>query len=362
MSKTVHWVKRVLVSTIFLALGAIQAVSASSVAEVRTWPELADALTANERSHTGGLVVVLAGDIERLEEDVPLPDITKDLTVRGDGHTVDGKGISPEKDAIFRIKDGNAVFENFKVTGGSGFWGGAFYVMGGTVGLAGMTLSDNVADTGGALMLKNGNVSLLNTEISRNRSDVAGGGISVYGGKISIIDTVIFDNVVRVGGGGGIQSLGGGDIELFGVQVVGNTANWEGGGLSFYSRYGGKITITDCEISQNRSSEYGGGIFVHDKNRSLRLENTKIHGNTAGEGGGGLCAESTSVSAFNSTIVGNRIAEELSAPVPSDYRIVDPVSFESESCVVGVRDGGDTDWPDGKDNVKNADPEKLLVK
>lgn len=111
------------------------------------------------------------------------------------------------------------------------------------------------------------------------------------------------------GFGGGIDSLS--DLTLTGVHVTGNEAT-TGGGVALAANG----TFTNCTFSGNRitnSSGSGGGIrFDGDGERTLRVANSTISGNSTGFAGAGIQNISTSgnsrLEIVNSTITGNTAA------------------------------------------------------
>ena len=66
-------------------------------------------------------------------------------------------------------------------------------------------------------------------------------------------------NTLTVSGGGksGVFTVSEGSAALSGLTISGGMANTFGGGL--YNQ-GGKVTLTDCRVTQNTANEDGGGL------------------------------------------------------------------------------------------------------
>jgi hypothetical protein len=81
--------------------------------------------------------------------------------------------------------------------------------------------------------------------------------------------------------------------------ISGNSAYWEGGGISSY-----QATVSDCVISGNTSEEMAGGVSIGGFSE---LMNCVISGNSAGIEGGGVISYEGIVS--NCMIIGNSAGE-----------------------------------------------------
>lgn len=101
------------------------------------------------------------------------------------------------------------------------------------------------------------------------------------------------------GNGGGIFAAG--PLTLQNTTVSGNRANAAGGGIASQ----GLITLTSSTVDSNVSSGVGGGISLGPASPGATVTNSTVSNNV----GGGIAtvpsAEQVSVTAVNSTIVGN---------------------------------------------------------
>jgi hypothetical protein len=141
---------------------------------------------------------------------------------------------------------------------------------------------------GGALFINGATVVISATVIRENRSGSHGGGVWVEGSVNLLLDnSALVNNSAGLRGGGlaGCCFDPGSSIELLGVQVQGNTAGSDGGGLAVD---GAPIIITASQILSNTSGTSGGGVHATD----LEVVDSEIRGNEAnGTGvvfGGGI--------------------------------------------------------------------------
>ncbi|HEX3130322.1 MAG TPA: choice-of-anchor Q domain-containing protein [Thermoanaerobaculia bacterium] len=135
--------------------------------------------------------------------------------------------------------------------------------------------------------------------------------------------------VIDAGGNERILDVQDTSLELRGVTVrngeVGGP-NWTGEHLGGAIRSRGRLTVTDCVVSDSRA-QYGGGIYAFDlilRNStvtgnvafyggglytigSLEMENATLAGNKADEGGGAkLVASDAGLRILHTTIAGNQ--------------------------------------------------------
>jgi hypothetical protein len=181
--------------------------------------------------------------------------------------------------------------------------------------ISGMTISGgSVTGAGGGLLVNGEDLTLTSVTVSGNTASTGdGGGISLTGtgGKLSVVNSTVSNN--RAIGGSGIQ---GGGINVAGVQdlvvtnstVSGNSADEDGGGIYFFS--GGSLTMTGSTVSGNASNVAstgagGGGMYFWGVNVSI--VNSTISGNNSNNnnGGGMVVLSSSTVTLKNSTLAFN---------------------------------------------------------
>ncbi len=211
---------------------------------------LANAITtANTGANTGGCTGGSSGaDTIDLQTDVSLtvelPQITTDITIEGNGHTIQRDG-------------GASNFHVLHVSGSS----------------ANLTLKQATI-TGGA---------------TSGSSDADGGGIFIDQGSATIIDCNIIGNSANAPGGG-IRSNN--NLTIENSTISGNTSTSWGGGV-FAS--GNSLTVKNSTISGNSATSTGdaGGIYVSQVTLSI-IENSTISGNSDPDNTGGLLIMNTS--------------------------------------------------------------------
>lgn len=144
-------------------------------------------------------------------------------------------------------------------------------------------------------------------------------GLTVTGGSTSVLD-----GGFPAGDGGGILVFEAGEAILRGLNVTGNVATQNGGGISAPPESGARsaVTIVDSTIAGNQvtgglAEALGGGVYVLGK---LSITNSTVFGNSAAttgtgvvQGGGVLLAidpnstEPSEATIVNSTIAGNSV-------------------------------------------------------
>jgi hypothetical protein len=120
---------------------------------------------------------------------------------------------------------------------------------------------------GGATTIQAGGDVLL--EDSTVADTTAGGGVTAYNGRATIVRSTLRDNTGSAGGG-----VGAIHVELDSSTLSGNIANNGGGAWSDQS-----LTITNSTITDNTASNSGGGLFAGLNQISMAY--TTVVGNAA---------------------------------------------------------------------------------
>jgi hypothetical protein len=151
----------------------------------------------------------------------------------------------------------------------------------------------------------NGPIRLEHIEISGANIDGDGAGIFAYGEQLTLGTGTKVVNNNAGGNGGGLCATDGAEIYIEeGVEITQNSAERGGGIYLGYSW--NNLTISGCNISNNKASGFGGGIYVDDSSNTFKIETGRITNNTAGNNGGGLyIAENNESILANVTISGN---------------------------------------------------------
>jgi CSLREA domain-containing protein len=193
----------------------------------------------------------------------------------------------------------------------TGFAGGAIRNAG-RLTLENCIVSGNEAVIGGALNSEGVSVTILSTTISNNVGHFCCGAIrNYYGVKLLMRNSVVEDNTVTTGNGGGVADFYPSSFTAYDSTFSGNVAG-NGGGI-FVT---GRTTLKRCTITGNSASGSGGGLYraddeiYHEAGR-LRITDTTISGNTAdsdasGQGdGGGIYNSVEGLSMARGTLSGN---------------------------------------------------------
>ncbi|HUU63503.1 MAG TPA: right-handed parallel beta-helix repeat-containing protein [Dehalococcoidia bacterium] len=125
-----------------------------------------------------------------------------------------------------------------------------------------------------------------------------GGGLYNNNGKVTITNCTVSEN--DADDSGGIFNLSG-NMTITNCTISGNNAlNW-GGGIFNAS---GNMTITNCTISGNSAATWGGGILNSSGN--MTITNCTVSGNKVDDDGGGIYNTSSgNVTLTNCTVSGN---------------------------------------------------------
>lgn len=230
----------------------------------------------------------------------------------------------------------------------------------------------NRAEEGGALYLGAGDVTIVDTEISSNSADFAGGGIyNLSSGAVTLEGVTIQSNSALTDSGGGIYNsgdgaLGGvailnsslvannapfgggvfntGDLEIESSLLASNTATSLGGGL--HNGADGVATLTNVTVAANSATGQGGGIYnsIAGGSTSIDLINTTVTGNTGSSGGG--VQNSATMTAVNSIFSGNT-GGDLSGGVTQTDNVIggDPALIFAALAANGGGELGDNGGP-----------------
>jgi hypothetical protein len=124
-----------------------------------------------------------------------------------------------------------------------------------------------VKASGGGIYSKDADLALVNTIITNNISsgtnwpDGLGGGVSVWGGSVTLNGGQVISNSATYKGGG--VSVWGGSVTLNEGQIINNIASgptyWDGGGGMWVL---GNATLSRGQIISN-SASHGGGLYVY---------------------------------------------------------------------------------------------------
>lgn len=215
------------------------------------------------------------------------PFINSNITIEGNGHSINRSTTSPNKFRLIAVSGANAALtlNNLTVSGGDLPYGGAgIYVGASTVlNTNNVTITGNNATAGfGGGVLSFGTVSLQNSSLTNNHAADGGGGIagrrlrSLPRPKLMIQDTTISGNSSKTGGGVSLRdNFTSTDLSIIRSSLLENTATEQGGGLR-----ASRFVIEDSNISDNVASS-GGGIFLLEGGGNSSISDSTITGNVA---------------------------------------------------------------------------------
>ncbi len=207
-------------------------------------------------------------------------DVTQSVVIRGTGApgtvTIDGGFI----DRIFHVTSAGATVTI------DGLW---------------MYYGDAGVDVGGGVY-NAGTLTLTNCVVVASRAG-AGGGIE-NAGVLIVVDSLVGGNTVTAGSGGGLENESGATMTLRRSTVVDNEASpYGGGGIANF----GSIEVAESLLTDNRvpSGAGGGGFATATTNPSV-LTNTTISGNTidgSGSAGAGILLVGNAPATLNNVTI-----------------------------------------------------------
>lgn len=223
---------------------------------------LADAITAaNNDAASGNCPAGSGPDTIDMQVDATLasalPAITSEITLEGNGYTIDGNGSLH----VLEVNGGDLTLNHATITGGAADH---------------HTSVSQLYRTGGGIYNYGGTVTINSSTISGN-SAVYGGGIFNYAGATLTINnsTISNNHVTDVDGfgamGGGIYDRA--TITINNSTITGNTAS-DGGGI--YTA--GIVDLNRNIISGNSASSGGDEVWLNDSFGTIIADNHNIIG------------------------------------------------------------------------------------
>ncbi|MFI5838055.1 hypothetical protein ACIA5A_30730, partial [Micromonospora sp. NPDC051300] len=263
---------------------------------------LVDALELANRDHGGTLKLAENCTYELRVEDRAvgggLPEITQDVTIRGNGSTI----ARDAEDAfrIFRVAGGgHLTLDDLTISGGNAAEarlpgrgdgkrgegdGGALLVeRGGKAHLSDVTLTGNNAEHDGGAVANYGRVWLTGSTVVGNHAQGDGGGIVNHG--LLTIEESHVDRNTAAGSGGGVANGGegrrgqGAPVALTALGL-GEHGRRDAGTVEIVGARDGK-DASRSTLDDNRAGKNGGGLF--SSGGYVTVSFTHVTGNTACE-------------------------------------------------------------------------------
>jgi filamentous hemagglutinin family protein len=178
-----------------------------------------------------------------------------------------------------------------------------FSITGGTVTLNGLTIANGnqgADPVGGGGLLNTSNLTLNNSVVENNTSNLGGGGIR-NDGTMVLNNVTVRNNTNLNAFGGGIDNVFGANLTLNNSLVANNSSRSNGGGIDNFNN--ATLVLNNSTVSGNSASLSGGGIYNEASN--ITLNNSTVAGNSASTGGGINNVSGSSFSLRNSIVSGN---------------------------------------------------------
>ena len=244
------------------------------------------------------------GDTIKLDKDYAYDDkfplttgifINKDLTIDGNGHTIDGKSISRIFNINYGSKNDLGIFKANKVTlknivfknGKAKYYGGAILSFG-QITVDGCTFSGNYAPTAGGAINSLGTLTLKNSKFDKNTADGDAGAVfsltihkslefymAYFEGRNATEDSNLLLTIMQA-------VVSPGKDTISNCVFTNNVANGRGGGAVYAYTH---IDIDSCTFDSNKAGEKGGAVFGC---KDLYIENSKFNKNSVSMYGGAV--------------------------------------------------------------------------
>lgn len=311
------WTMSLPVAALLLALAGGSAEAATMTIGVGGCNTIVDAIDAANSGGTvngctgsaGADTIVLSGGTYTYTAvnnssggDNALPLVTTDVTIEGNGATIERDTVAVATFRLFNVSDtGTLSLQESVVQGGLaddsgfGYYGGAIRSSG-VLNLDDVTIQGNSARRGGGIAMTFGaaTATIRNSSIQSNTAAVAGGGLLNRDGSVTIEESTVRGNSTGTEGGG-IHSASG-SLTLDRSTLSGNTSGSQCGVLSNTST----AVIANSTISGNTAAN---GNLCGFNESTTTLVNSTITGNSASSANPGIrLYQSSSVTISNSII------------------------------------------------------------
>ena len=241
--------------------------------------------------------------------------------------TVDGKNIVSETSLIsatgLTLETGTTIKNGINNT----YLSGAIQIkIGGNLKIEGGAVTNNQGIYGGAIHASNNSlITLVNGEITKNKSTNAGGAIYTNGNAL-IVGGEISDNyTIGDNNGGAIAMISPSDADadttiIIEGGIISNNSALQGGAIILYTnsqQYHSILKINDGHISNNQSELAGGGIYIHTESEII-VSNGIISNNKAGTVGGGIRVNGGLLTVEGGTIMSNQAQNDGGISIDSN--------------------------------------------
>lgn len=231
-------------------------------------------------------------------------------------------------DRVFHVHPGaNFTVQNLRVSGGSTsdvdpLGGGGIASDRATLAVNDSIISGNqaaghtedyggggIAVIGGSAVVRRSIIrenSLIKNAATEHGSSRFGAGLYALGANVDILNTTVSANSGHEGAG--LANIGGGTMRLSFVNVVGNTSDYEGGGIQNELS---TLIINSSRIADNTSVNVGGGLYNFAGN--VTLNKVEVINNETGAKGGGIWNSGRATAAIGKVTIANSVIRDNSA-------------------------------------------------
>lgn len=191
-----------------------------------------------------------------------LPVITSDITVAGNGVTIQRSAAAPSFRIFAVVAPGALSLQNTTVSQGK------------------LAVGNNNHDDGAGIAVYSASLNLYNSTLSANTTTSSGGGLYAIDSNVSLTQSTVSGNVAQRGGGiFSYTDLAGKYTSLINSTVSGNTATSVGGGIF---NVDGELRIGFSTITRNVAPiNSGAGVLsAGDDRTETRVADSIIAGNS----------------------------------------------------------------------------------
>lgn len=203
-------------------------------------------------------------------------------------------------------------------TAGNG--GGIWVATGATPTIAGNSIQNNTALSGGGVYWGGATAAITNNVFSGNTATTTGGGLSSSGSPLAIVGNTFLNNTATTDGGG---FSGFGDVRD--NRFDGNHAGGNGGGMSGGGKLAGNVFVGNSAVGS------GGGL---DASSTCTIDRCSFRTNTALDGAG-LNSGAGPLAARNSVFADNVAAHSGAAIVAAGNAVIDNDTVENNASPIG---------------------------
>lgn len=274
--------------------------------------DLAQAIDCANKNGTGSPDVInLNGVTAAFSDDwqdsaIATPPISEDLTIQGNGGTVQRDANSNE-DFGFFVLNANVTLTIADVTIRGAHEESAIRSAG-NLTLTNVTIRDNQALAGAAVFTTSGTLDILNSTLDNNTATQDGGALLITQTTVTIQNSQITNNILTIPAG--MSGIGGGiafaiaNVSISNTTLEGNMAVNGNGGSIGIGNSGSILTLTDAILRNNSATN--GGAIANSGDNTVKIEHSTVNGNMAGQNGGGIWNSDTQGTV---TLSGSRLNE-----------------------------------------------------